>query len=126
MLIDKILDRRDEACEYDPHDFYVALMEYQTEFPEIAAPIARAMDGGTETDVKVELVRYILEQDYNPEIAAFICSVDWLEPEGINKAKTRREKERITRLWRKGDLSWHEASMLLNEVHLKQLEKVEG
>lgn len=116
MLIDMILDRKDEACAYDPHEFYTNIMIYGSEFPDIMHPIARAMDCGSETDVKLELVRYIIEQEYNPDIAAFICSVDWLEPETYVEAQARRERDRINRLWREGKLTTEEAAKKLQEM----------
>lgn len=77
MIIDLILDRRDGA-EYSPRRFYNELMDYGSIWPEIAHPIARAMDCGTEEDVKRELCRYIDEQEYNPAIKDYINRVNWL------------------------------------------------
>ena len=116
MLIDVILDRKDEACDYSPNDFYRTLMGYGRFWPDIMHPISRAMDCGTETDVKLELVRYIIEQEYNTEIAAFICSVDWLEPETYVEAQARRERERIDKLWRDGKITREEAVKKLQEM----------
>ena len=36
------------------------------------------MDGGEEHDVKRELIRYIVEHNYNLNICRYILSVDWL------------------------------------------------
>ena len=44
----------------------------------IADGITRAMDGGTEEEVKAELCNYILKNGYNTEICKFIQSVNWL------------------------------------------------
>ena len=77
MVIDLILDRQDGA-EYSPRWFYDEVMDYGSIWPEIAHPIARAMDCGTEEDVKRELCRYIDEQEYNPAIKDYINEVNWL------------------------------------------------
>lgn len=77
MIIDLILDRQDGA-EYSPRWFYDEVMDYGSIWPEIVHPIARAMDCGTEEDVKRELCRYIDEQEYNPAIKDYINKVNWL------------------------------------------------
>ena len=84
MIIDLILDRKDNLSEgftddYNAHDFYTDCMSYSGIFNGIADGITRAMDGGTEADVKNELCRYITNNDYNPGICDFIKSVNWLE-----------------------------------------------
>jgi hypothetical protein len=91
MIIDLILDRKDgintevrggklyTLKEYSARSFYNNVMNYYSVFPEIVKPIATALNGGEELDVKRELIRYILDNDYNPEIVNFIRSVDWLE-----------------------------------------------
>jgi len=73
MIIDKILDRKD-GDKYTPHQFYRDVMGYG----EIGFDIARAMDAGTEDDVKIAVCKYIIENDYNLEICKYIKSVDWL------------------------------------------------
>lgn len=77
MIIDLILDRKD-GYDYYPPEFYNELQAYGNIFHEIAWDIARAMDDGTEEDVKRELCRYVLEQGYNPKICEYINSVNWL------------------------------------------------
>lgn len=77
MIIDLILDRQDGA-EYSPRRFYDEVMDYGSIWPDIAYPIAGAMDCGTEEDVKRELCRYIDEQEYNPAIKDYINEVNWL------------------------------------------------
>ena len=84
MIIDLILDRKDNILEgftddYSAHDFYMDCMDYNDIFDGIADGITRAMDGGTETDVKRELCKYILKNGYNTEICEFIKSVSWLD-----------------------------------------------
>lgn len=73
MIIDLILERR-EREQYDAGDFYREVMEYG----EIGWGIASAMDGGEEHDVKRELIRYVVEHNYNLNICGYILSVDWL------------------------------------------------
>ena len=91
MIIDLILDRKDginkigynngrviTSEKYKPKAFYNELMEYYNTMPELVEPIANAMDEGTEQKVKNELARYIIEQEYNLDIIAYINSVKWL------------------------------------------------
>lgn len=40
--------------------------------------LARALDGGTDADVKRELCKYIDDNGYNPEIKDYINSVQWI------------------------------------------------
>lgn len=77
MIIDLILDRKD-GVTYSPRRLYDEIMDYCPIWPEIAHPIARAMECGTEEDVKRELCRYIDEQEYNPAIKDYINEVNWL------------------------------------------------
>jgi|TARA_Y100000310_G_scaffold213575_1_gene214512 hypothetical protein len=76
MIIDLILNRKDDTkMKYSPKRFYNEIMKYS---PEIAEPIATALDAGTEQQVKKELSNYILEQNYNHNIIKYINSVEWL------------------------------------------------
>lgn len=79
MIIDLILDRRDDEARgvnsYDAADFYRSVVRYG----EIGHDITRAMDYGTEDDVRRELCAYVIEQDYNPEICDFINARAWLK-----------------------------------------------
>ena len=80
MIIDLILDRKDDA-EYDgidtynAHDFYIDCLGYNS----VADGIIKAMDYGSETDVKRELCKYILKNGYNKKICDYINSVNWLD-----------------------------------------------
>lgn len=77
MIIDKILDRYDGEPEgevYRPEDFYRDMVLYGGSGEDIA----RAMDFGTEEDVRRELCKYIVGNDYNPEICEYINSRCWL------------------------------------------------
>lgn len=79
MLIDAILDRRYDRDEgiynYDPKRFY----DYINGFGIGSYNrVARAMDEGTEKDVKQALCDYIDLEEYNPDIKEFVNSVDWL------------------------------------------------
>ena len=91
MIIDLILDRKDNLQDgiksYNAHDFYIECMDYNGIFNGIANGITRAMDGGTEADVKRELCKYIANNDYNPAICDFINSVSWLDsdPESFKR-----------------------------------------
>ena len=83
MIIDLILDRRDDIENgyidtYNAHDFYMECMGYNSIFYGIADEITKAMDGGTEEDIKRELCMYILKGGYNTEICEFINGVNWL------------------------------------------------
>ena len=83
MIIDLILDRKDDIeggydDTYNAHDFYIDCMEYSGIFDGIADGITRAMDEGTEEDIKNELCSYILKCGYNPQICDFVNSVKWL------------------------------------------------
>lgn len=79
MIIDKILDRKDNETfdgydSYSAHDFYFDVLEYG----EIGNDITHCMDEGDETDVRLALCRYILNNGYNPEICTYVCSKNWL------------------------------------------------
>ena len=73
MIVDLILDRRDFE-QYNAREFYFACMRYGTTGAEITA----AMDYGTEDDVRKALCNYIDENDYNPDIKAYINSRKWI------------------------------------------------
>ena len=73
MIIDLILDRKD-GREYNHYDFYIACMGYG----RIADDITRAMDCGTEEDVKKALCAYIEKNEYNPLICDYIQKLNWL------------------------------------------------
>ena len=79
MIIDLILDRRDAEeygdFEYSAHDFYFDVLGYG----RIGDAITRAMDAGTEEDVKNALCAYVIEQEYNPMICDYIRARVWLE-----------------------------------------------
>ena len=76
MIIDLILNRRDDEQEncfdYTPEQFYRECMEYGND------KITRAMDMGTENDVKHALCDYIDNGEYNQDIKQYINSVAWL------------------------------------------------
>ena len=79
MIIDLILDRKDyikidKVDTYDPKAFYHDVVQYG----EVGFGITRAMDTGTEIEVKRSLYQYLVDQDYNPDIKKFIDSVEWL------------------------------------------------
>lgn len=74
MIIDLILDRKD-GVNYNAHDFYMDVMGYG----EIGEDITRAMDFGTESDVRRELCNYVVRNEYNPAICNYINSTSWLQ-----------------------------------------------
>lgn len=78
MIVDRILDRKDGE-PYNAKNFYNYCMKEMAVFGYyIGGEITRAMDSRTNADVQEALCKYILEQDYNPEICDYIRSVDWL------------------------------------------------
>ena len=83
MVIDYILDRKD-GYGYDVKEFYDACMAYE-EFD-----IARALDSGTEKDVKKALCNYIIDNDYPKSICKYINSENWLE--GFEESKKSARK----------------------------------
>ena len=78
MIIDKILDRKNNLTEYKPRKFYNDIMMYYYSMPKIVEPIANALDNGKEKDVKNKLCEYIVNQEYNKDICKYITSVEWL------------------------------------------------
>lgn len=76
MIIDKILDRQD-GFGYDARDFYHYCLTARCA-RSAGIEISRAMDEGTENDVKVALCKYILGNGYNPEICTYVLSQSWL------------------------------------------------
>lgn len=79
MIIDCILDRKDDENfygydKYNAKEFYLHILAYGM----IGGEITRAMDYGDEKDVKSALCRYIIDNEYNPEICNYICSKNWL------------------------------------------------
>jgi hypothetical protein len=76
MIIDFILDRR-AGVPYDAKKFYDYVRGEEDVF-EFDPVISRAMDGGSEEDVKKALCRYIVDQGYNDRVCDYINSVDWL------------------------------------------------
>lgn len=76
MIADLILDRR-MGVPYDAKKFYDYVRSEEDMF-EFDPAISRAMDGGSEEDVKKALCRYIVDQGYNDRVCDYINSVDWL------------------------------------------------
>ena len=84
MVIDYILDRKD-GYGYDVKEFYDACMVYE-EFD-----IARALDGGTEKDVKKALCDYVIYNDYPKSICKYINSENWLDDDYYESKKSARK-----------------------------------
>lgn len=78
MIIDRILDRKDGE-KYNPIKFYYDCMRYSSVFDGIGDGITRAMDSGSENDVKHELCIYLIENDYNLDICGYVHSVNWIK-----------------------------------------------
>lgn len=74
MIIDCILDAKEDPSSYDAKEFYGYVMDGFKDFHYIA----RALDSGTNADVQEALCTYIDSQNYNPEIKSFVNSFDWL------------------------------------------------
>ena len=86
MIIDLILDRKD-GYKYNVEDFYRDCVEYG----EVGFEITRALDSGTEEDVKQALCDYIIENDYNKNICKYINSVNWLDDSIVESKKSLKE-----------------------------------
>lgn len=93
MIIDLILDRKDGE-EYNARDFYYACLHYG----EVGDDITRALDSGTEKDVKKALCDYVIDNDYNKNICKYINSVNWLDDDYYESKKSVRKslKEKVT------------------------------
>lgn len=75
MIIDCILDAKEDPSSYDAKEFYDYVMDGFKDFHYIA----RALDSGSNDDVREALCTYIDSQNYNPEIKDFINSFNWLQ-----------------------------------------------
>ncbi len=60
---------------YSARAFYHRVMAYG----DVGEEITRALDGGTEADVKRALCEYIDRNEYTPEIKDYINAVEWLD-----------------------------------------------
>lgn len=77
MLIDAILDRKDGE-KYDPEDFYRYVRDEESALGNEDWPVSRALDSGTEENVKDALCAYVKGEGYNEKICDYVRSVDWL------------------------------------------------
>lgn len=98
MVIDLILDRK-EGAAYSPKDFYGDCMQYSSTFNGIADAITRAMDEGTEEDVKKAICDYIRANGYNEKICDFVNSVQWLE-ESLKEARGAGKGQKLDKFFR--------------------------
>lgn len=84
MVIDLILDRQYEIVElgedyYEPRKFYHACIGYNEVFEmDTIENIIKAMDYGTEDDVKNAICDYIIRAEYSTDICDFVRSVNWI------------------------------------------------
>ena len=81
MIIDLILDRKG-GTPYNAREFYNDVMAYEegTDYN-----ISRALDGGSEKDVRKALCDYIINNDYNLKVCNYINRVNWLEDDATHK-----------------------------------------
>ena len=77
MIIDLILDRKDGKT-YDVYEFFRYVRQYEDIF-KFDPDISKALDYGSESDIKEALKRYISKQGYNEKINAYIDSVNWID-----------------------------------------------
>ena len=84
MIIDEILDRRDEEESGEKVEWTEARLRYMYDEAMVFHfdYLSRAIDGGKEADIKRALCRYIDENGYRPEIKEYVNSVEWL-PKGM-------------------------------------------
>lgn len=76
MIIDRILDRKDGVM-YSPSDLYEYVVK--DDGGVITENIAIALEVGNNRDVQNALCAYIVANDYNEEICAYINSTMWVE-----------------------------------------------
>ena len=97
MIIDVILDRRDDMKrgidDYNARRFYTDCMWYGN----VGDGITRAMDCGTEHDVKRELIRYIIDNNYSLDVIDFILSVWWIDREVHNSIAEYIKENKVER-----------------------------
>lgn len=98
MVVDCILDRKD-GSPYNPREFYQDMLAYE------ADEISRAMDEGTEEDVKKALCDYITFNEYNPDICDYINSVDWLTSSRKNRRLVKSSRRPIQSMYVSEDIS---------------------
>lgn len=100
MIVDLILDRKDSE-EYSPEKFYRDVMRYNSSFEGIADEITRAMDFGTEEDVKRALCKYIEDNEYSKSICDYINSVKWLNGEkDLKEARGAGKGQKLDKYYR--------------------------
>jgi hypothetical protein len=130
MIIDLILDRQDDIETfnelYNPKTFYNDVLEYADMFgsdnaENIAFKIAKAMDEGTEEEVRQQLCSYIKDYGYNDDICNFINSVEWLKPHSNYKQREKSLYEiLLNETLSKKEMA--EEAVLLIEQNIKERE----
>lgn len=121
MIIDKILDRK-AGDAYEPRHFYIDCIEYGP----VGEQIAAAMDGGSEEDVKEAICKYIIDNEYNPEICDYVNSVEWLKAESekntyIITVTENRETDVVVKAsnaeeaWQKTEEDWKAGKIKFGE-----------
>lgn len=82
MVIDILFDRRD-GYGYDPKHLYNYCMA--SPMLDVVEPIRKALDYGTEADVKQALLDYCSQNGYvHGGMPEYIRSVKWLESEPMS------------------------------------------
>lgn len=76
MIIDVILDRQHTDEDWYDQRWFDYIKDEAEEFE--FDYILEAIRSGSEDKMKLALIKYILENDYNPEIIGFILEEDWL------------------------------------------------
>ena len=78
MIIDLILDR-ENGKPYNQSEFYAEVLKFEepTSDDIDGSELARALETGTNDDVKRELVIYVAVNGYDLEIINYIMSVEW-------------------------------------------------
>ena len=126
-IIDVILDRQDDdtvwtedgPVPYSPEAFYRAIADYG----EVGWGITRAMDNGTEEDVKAALKQYLADNGYASEIGEYIDSVNWLNESVNENQDVYAELERISKaIENEEDISYGELFFLQN--HKKEIREM--
>ena len=119
MIIDLILDRKDSE-EYNARDFYYACLHYG----EVGDDITRALDSGTEKDVKKALCDYVIDNDYNKNICKYINSVNWLDDD-YYESKKYVKKSLKEKLKDNGDVEFNDVYScdLVNVLTVKVFDK---
>lgn len=104
MIIDIILDRKDDAINYTPATHLKAIYDYATDARMM--DLAAAVDGGTEDDVKAALMCYISTCGYPLDLLDYIASVRWTDDAPTPARKGTRTMNNQIKLEAGETLTW--------------------